>query len=163
MIADVLHGLPYHLLPLFHLYEVVQSRVELVMHLTRKAVKPAETCDGEDLAWKKRNHFQSSPRCYWFIQELEFVYWNAVTCSFEVDAKKKENDAYPNHKSWSKKAYIISDKRGKKDRFFSHLFSSTFYDSHLHRPHNIGSRSSACPQRVHLSVQQQQQAIYSIN
>lgn len=60
---------------------------------------------------------------------------------------------------------IISDKRGevRTIRFFTHLFLSTFYDSHLHRPRNIESRSSACPQRVLLFVQQQQQAMYNIN
>lgn len=54
MNVDALHGLQKHHLPSLHPYEVVQSRVELVMHLTRKVVKAVETCDEEDLTWKKK-------------------------------------------------------------------------------------------------------------
>lgn len=54
MTVDALHDLQNHRLPSLHPYEVVQSRVELVRHLTRKVVKPVEPCDGKDLTGEKK-------------------------------------------------------------------------------------------------------------
>lgn len=119
---DVLHVLRYHLPPSLHLYEVVQSRVVLVTHLTRTVVKHAETCDEEDLTRNTKTISLSQRRTMLLIHNKE---------------------------KWSLSS--------------SHLFLSTFSYSRLRRLRNTESRSSVCPQRVHLSVRQQQQAIYNIN
>lgn len=163
MTVDALHDLQNHRLPSLHPYEVVQSRVELVRHLTRKVVKPVEPCDGKDLTGEekeKKNQFQSSRQCYRIIQKWSSSNGRQTHACQKTKTKRgKENQNF----SVSVVVKQKPDKRVRTIRFFSHLFLSTFYDSRLHRPHNIESRSSACPQRVLLYVQQQQQAIYDIN
>lgn len=109
---------------------------------------------------EKKNQFQSSRQCYRIIQKWSSSNGRQTHACQKTKTKRgKENQNF----SVSVVVKQKPDKRVRTIRFFSHLFLSTFYDSRLHRPHNIESRSSACPQRVLLYVQQQQQAIYDIN